>query len=193
MLKTLNKTTALIVIDLENDLIHPEGKLPLSAKMVIEAKVIDKANSAIHWARQHDVLVIFVRVGFSKNYVECPTVSPLFSYVQKTQALQLNTWGTEFAKNLDVRDDDIILTKHRVSAFYATSLQAILTARRIQQVMLCGVSTDFAIQTTAREAHDRDYYVSIVQDACAANSIDEHHNTIQLLEKFSTIINSNDL
>jgi nicotinamidase-related amidase len=193
MLKTLNKNTALVVIDLENDLIHLKGKLSLSAKMVAEAKIIEKANSAIHWARQQGVLIIFVRVGFSKNYVECPAVSPLFSYVQQAQALQLNTWGTEFDKNLDVRDDDIIITKHRVSAFYATSLQAILTARQIQQVVLCGVSTDFAIQTTAREAHDRDYYVSIIQDACAANSIDEHRNTIQLLEKFSTIINSSDL
>lgn len=193
MLETANKPTALIIIDLVNDLIHPEGTLPLSSKMVVETNVIDKANSAIRWAHQHDVLVIFVRVGFSKNYAECPSTSPLFSYVQKAQALQLNTWGTEFDKNLDITDGDLILTKHRVSAFYATPLQAILTARRIQQVMLCGVSTDFAIQTTAREAHDRDYQVSIIQDACAANSIDEHENTIQLLQKFSTIIYSSDL
>ena len=46
-------------------------------------------------------------------------------------------------------------------------------------------STDFAVQTTAREAHDRDYQVSIVQDACAANSIEEHHNTLQLLGNFA--------
>ena len=189
----LNANTALIVLDLENDLIHPEGKLALSSKMVVENRVISKANAVIQQARQCNALVIFVRVGFSQNYVECPVTSPLFSYVQQAQALQLNTWGTEFDKNLDVRENDVMITKHRVSAFYATSLQAILTARQIQQVILCGISTDFAVQTTAREAHDRDYRVSIVQDACAANSIEEHRNTIQLLEKFCTIVNSNNL
>jgi nicotinamidase-related amidase len=189
----LHNNTALIILDLENDLIHPEGKLALNAKMVVENGVIAKTNAAIQWARQRGALVIFVRVGFSQNYVECPTTSPLFSYVQQAKALQLNTWGTEFDKNLDVRENDIVITKHRVSAFYATPLQAILTARQIQQVMLCGVSTDFAVQTTAREAHDRDYRVSIVQDACAANSIEEHHNTIQLLEKFCTLVNSDHL
>ena len=189
----LNANTALIVLDLENDLIHPEGKLALNAKMVIENGVIAKANAAIQWARKHNALVIFVRVGFSQDYVECPTTSPLFSYVQQTQALQLNSWGTEFDKNLDLRENDVIITKHRISAFYATNLQAILSARQIQQVLLCGVSTDFAVQTTAREAHDRDYQVSIVQDACAANSIEEHHNTLQLLAKFCTMVDSNNL
>lgn len=188
-----HSNTALIVLDLENDLIHPEGKLALSAKMVVENNVIVKTNAAIQWARQNNALVIFVRVGFSRNYVECPTTSPLFTYVQQAQALQLNTWGTEFDKNLDVRENDVMLTKHRVSAFYANSLQAILTARKIQQVILCGVSTDFAVQTTAREAHDRDYRVSIVQDACAANSTEDHRNTLQLLEKFCTMVNSDNL
>ena len=189
----LHNNTALIVLDLENDLIHPEGKLARSAKMVVQNNVIAKTNAAIQWARQRGALVIFVRVGFSQTYVECSTTSPLFSYVQQVQALQLNTWGTEFDKNLDTRENDVVITKHRVSAFYATSLQAILTARQIQHITLCGVSTDFAVQTTAREAHDRDYRVSIVQDACAANSVEEHHNTIQLLEKFSTIVNSDNL
>jgi nicotinamidase-related amidase len=189
----LHHNSALIVLDLENDLIHPEGKLALSTKMVVENGVIAKTNTAIQWARQNNSLVIFVRVGFSQNYVECPTTSPLFSYVKQAQALQLNTWGTEFDKNLDVRENDVVITKHRVSAFYATSLQAILTATQIQQVILCGVSTDFAVQTAARDAHDRDYRVSIVEDACAANSIEEHRNTIQLLEKFCTIVNGNNL
>jgi nicotinamidase-related amidase len=189
----LNANTTLIVLDLENDLIHPEGKLPLNAKMVVENGVIAKTNAAIQWARQLNALVIFVRVGFSQDYVECPTTSPLFSYVQQAQALQLNSWGTEFDKNLDVRENDIIITKHRISAFYVTKLQAILSARQIQQVLLCGVSTDFAVQTTAREAHDRDYRVSIVKDACAANSIEEHCNTLQLLSKFCTMVDSNNL
>lgn len=193
MLDIVNKAPALIVLDLENDLIHPEGKLPLNAKMVADNHVIDKANTAIRWARQHDCLIIFVRVGFSKDYVECPTTSPVFSYAKQTQALQLHTWSTEFDKNLDVRQDDVIVTKHRISAFYATPLQAILSARRIQQVVLCGVSTDFAVQTTAREAHDRDYGVTIIQDACAGNSLEEHRNTLQLLGKFSTLMTSDDL
>ncbi len=69
--------------------------------MVIENSVIAKTNR-VQWARQHDALVIFVRVGFSQDYVECPTTSPLFSYVQQAKALQLNTWGTALDSHLDV-------------------------------------------------------------------------------------------
>lgn len=185
--------TALMVIDLQNDIIHPEGKLAGCAKMAADIRLIERANLAIHSARRNGWPIIFVRVGFSANYAECPTSSPLFSYVRQVQALQLNTWGAEFDKNLEIQPEDSIVTKHRVGAFYATSLQTILTAQHIQHLMLCGVSTDFAVQTIAREAHDRDYQVSIVQDACAANSVEDHQNTIKLLEKFTKIINSNDL
>ncbi len=185
--------SALIVIDLQNDIIHPDGKLGGCAKMAAETHLIEKVNSAIQSARSKNWLVIFIRVGFSADYVECPTTSPLFSYVQQAQALQLNSWGAEFHKHLGIQQEDTIVTKHRVGAFYGTSLPAILAANRIEHLALCGVSTDFAVQTIAREAHDRDYRISIIQDACAANSIEEHKNTIHLLEKFTHITNTCDL
>jgi len=185
--------SALMVIDLQNDIIHPNGKLAGCAKMAADIRLIEHANTAIRSARRNHWPVIFIRVGFSAHYTECSTRSPLFAYVRQVQALQLNTWGAEFDKNLDIQPDDSVITKHRVGGFYATRLPAILIAQHIQHVVLCGVSTDFAVQMTAREAHDRDYQVSIVQDACAANSLEDHHNTIKLLEKFTKIINSSDL
>lgn len=184
---------ALLVIDLQNDLIHANGKLAGCAKMAAEIHLIEKANMAIQSARKNGWRVIFIRVGFSAHYAECPTTSPLFAYVRQAQALQLNTWGAEWDENLEIQPEDIQVTKHRVGAFYGTSLPAILTAQQIQHLFLCGVSTDFAVQTIAREAHDRDYSVSIIQDACAANTKEDHQNTIHLLEKFTRIVDSHQL
>jgi nicotinamidase-related amidase len=185
--------SALCVIDLQNDLIHSEGKLAACSKMAIETRLIENANTAIFAARSKGYPIIFIRVGFSANYAECSITSPLFTYIKQMQGLQLDTWGAELHQQLDIQPEDIIVTKHRVGAFYATSLPAILTAKQIQHLMLCGVSTDFAVQTIAREAHDRDYQVSVIQDACAASHREEHRNTLQLLEKFTKIITSKDL
>ena len=87
----------------------------------------------------------------------------------------------------------MIITKHRISAFYATSLEAFLRANQIQHLILTGVSTDMAVQTTARDAHDRDYLVSIVSDACGSGSMDSHLSTLKELKQIASVIKSLDL
>src|SRR5215204_6418872 len=148
------KKTALLVIDFINDIVHPDGKITATADFVKKHDVINHANLVIAFARQHHFPIAFVKVGFSKNYLECPTNSPIFGQAKEMKAFELNTWGTEFHEKLNVQTDDFIITKHRVSAFYGTSLEAFLRANQIQNLILIGVSTDMAIQSTAREAHD---------------------------------------
>ena len=53
-----------------------------------------------------------------------------------------------------------------------------------------GVSTNMAVELTAREAHDRDYLVEIVEDACAARTKESHDISIKVLSSFSKIINT---
>jgi nicotinamidase-related amidase len=54
-------------------------------------------------------------------------------------------------------------------------------------VVLCGVSTVMAVQSTARDAHDRDYRVVIAEDACAAPTLKEHETSLQMLSQIATI------
>jgi nicotinamidase-related amidase len=188
----MNKS-AVLILDFINDIVHLKGKFTATANFVHEHHVIDCANKVISKARQQSIPLIFVRVGFSEGYLECPMNSPLFKKAKEYKALQLNSWGTEFYENLDYQPQDFVVTKHRVSALYATSLETFLKANQIQHLILTGVSTDMAVQTTAREAHDRDYNVTIVSDACGTESMEFHVCTLKALEHIATILTSNEL
>jgi len=189
----MTNKTALLVLDFINDIVHSKGKFTATAKFVHDYHVMDHANQVIEFARKNQIPIVFIRVGFSADYLECPPNSPVFGKAKKFQALQLNTWGTEFHEKLNVQPTDFVITKHRVSAFYATSLEAFLRPNQIQNLILIGVSTDMAIQTTAREAHDRDYKVIIVSDACGAGSVESHEFTLRELQRIATLTKSDEL
>lgn len=179
--------TALLVIDFINDIVHPKGKIATSASYLQEHRVLEQANQVIKVARQAKLPIAHVKIGFNATYLECPSQSPLLGKVKQLGALQLGTWGTEFHEKIEVQPDDFILIKKRVSAFYATTLDAFLRAQKINALILTGVSTDMAIQSTAREAHDRDYEVTIVEDACGAAHHAVHENAISQVARIATI------
>ncbi|HAT2714786.1 TPA: cysteine hydrolase [Aeromonas hydrophila] len=81
----------------------------------------------------------------------------------------------------------VVLTKPRVSPFYGTALEPALRANHIDHLYLCGVSTSWAIQAAAREGHDRDYAITILEDACAAADANEHHASLRLLGRIAEI------
>jgi nicotinamidase-related amidase len=85
---------------------------------------------------------------------------------------------------------DFDIVKHRVSPFYATSLEAILRAKGIERLILCGVSTNGVVHSGARDAHDRDYECIILEDCCAGVSEAEHEHAIACLGRYATILNS---
>src|SRR5689334_21718484 len=118
----------LLVMDFINEIVHEKGKAPSCAAYVKEHNVIAKANQAIQIARDKAGLIIFVKVGFSPEYYELPKTSPIFSGAQAKNAFKIGEWGTEFHEALDYKKSDAMLIKPRVSAFYATPLEAILRA-----------------------------------------------------------------
>lgn len=187
------KKSVLLVIDFINDIVDTKGKIAGAAEFVKDNHVIKNANQVIQFSRQNNIPAVFIKVGFHAGYPECPEHSPIFGYAKKQDALQLNTWGTEFHSTLNKNPDDLVIIKNRVSAFYATSLEAYLRANQIENLFICGVSTDMAVQLTAREAHDRDYKVTIIADACGAGSKENHENSLKLLQRIATIINTNEL
>lgn len=187
------KNTLLLVIDFINELANPKGRMPAIAEFIQSHRVIKNTNKAIAWAREKNHALAFVKVGFSKDYIECPKNSPMFSAAKAAGNLQLGEWGTEFLDELDYLPNDKMIIKHRVSALYGTDLETILKAKQIDTVVLCGLSTNMAIDTTARELHDRDYAVVILKDACAAGTKEAHDTSLTTLQRLSKVINVDQL
>lgn len=179
---------ALIVIDFINEIVHPDGKISASAAYVKEKNVIAKSNELIAKARKENDLLIFVKIAFQEDYSDCPAQSPIFGKAKEYQVLKLNAWGTEFHEDLAINENDIVVVKNRVSALCNTELEKILRENNIEHTVLCGVSTDMAIQTTARELHDRDFAVSIVANACGARDVEVHAQSLEQLSRIAKII-----
>jgi nicotinamidase-related amidase len=181
-----------LVLDMENDLVAeegPSGKGPLGAQ-VRGRGIIAKTAAAIAKARAAGVPIGYVRVGFSPDYRECPTTSVIFNGAKQHGLFKLGSWGTEVHKDLAPQPGDFDIVKHRVSPFYATSLEAILRAHGIQRIFCSGVSTVAVVQGTARDAHDRDYLVTVLEDCCAAASAEDHAAGIRALQRFATFTTS---
>lgn len=186
--------TALITIDFINDIVHPDGKIPSCAAMVAERGVLKNVNKVIAWAHEKNIPVIHVKVGFHPGYMNCPIQSPVFGSASKAQALRLGSWGTEFHPELAVAEQDFVDIKSRVSIFYATQLESVLRAKQMRHLILAGVSSNMAVEMAVREAHDRDYQVTVLADCCAAaNAVIHEQAMAGTMTRLSTVIQSNAL
>lgn len=186
-------STAFIAIDYIIDIMHPEGKIARSAAHAGQRDIIAKANQALAMAHSKGWLRVLVKVGFAKHYRDLPARSPMFGRAGQFGALQLGERGTEFHPDLKISGDHLVIVKPRVSAFYATPLEAILRANGVQRLIIAGVSSSWAVQSTARDAHDRDYEVCIAEDACAAGDESEHQASMALLKSIAQVVRVEDL
>jgi nicotinamidase-related amidase len=185
------KPTLFLVMDMMNDLVAEDGfNAQTYGIQVRQRGVLEQAARAIAAARAAGAKVGYVRVGFSHDYREAPANSPIFSGARNNGIFKLGTWGTEVHPALAPQEGDFDVVKHRVSPFYATSLEAILRANGIERIVLCGVSTNGVVHSGAREAHDRDYEVVILEDCCAGVTADEHMHAVACMGRYGTIVNS---
>jgi len=125
--------------------------------------------------------------------VNQPKTSPLFGGAHESGALAIGTPGTAFHPDIRADCADLVVIKPRVSAFYGTDLEAALRVRRVERVVLGGVSTAWAVQAAARDAHDRDYQVVVVEDLCSAATEAEHEASLEVLRRIATVVKAKEL
>lgn len=174
-----HSNTLLLAIDFINEICHPDGKIASCAEMVTRHHIVERVNKVITHARSHHIPVAHVKVGFQSNYANCPAQSPIFGKAPHAELLKLDSWGTEFLTGMDVRAEDFIIIKSRISPFYNTPLETLLHAKEIRHIVVAGVSTAHAVESTVREAHDRDYIVTVLGDCCATASDEIHAATLK--------------
>lgn len=184
-----------LVLDMMNDLVHADGPNGQAAygEQVRARDIVARTRVAIDKARTAGVAVGFVRVGFSPDYRECPPDSPIFSGARRNGIFKLGEWGTQTHPDLGQREDDFDIVKHRVSPFYATSLEAILRANGITRIYCSGISTNAVVQAMVREGHDRDYEIVVLEDCCCGLSTEEHEIAVKSFQRFCKLISSADV
>ena len=159
--------TALLVMDMQMGIL---GRLPQQG-----ASIIKKISEAINIAREKNILVIFVRIGFQKGMPEISSNNKIFSaYKNNMDDSQLSLF-MELHPDIGAKDNNIVVDKKRVSAFSGNSLEMILRAKNISHLVLGGVATGGVVLSTLREAFDKDYFLTVLSDGCTDNDEEVHH------------------
>ncbi|MFW0757764.1 isochorismatase family cysteine hydrolase [Pseudomonas sp. H11T01] len=181
-----------LVLDMQNDLVHPDGasgKSPLG-EQVRSREVIARTAAAIAKARAKGIPVAYVRVAFSDDHREANPNSQVFGPIARNGILKASTWGGAVHEALAPQPQDWDIVKHRVSPFYATRLELLLRREGIERIYCSGVSTQAVVQATVRDAHDRDFDVVVLEDCCASPSAQEHTNSMGSIARFCTSVSA---
>ena len=186
--------TALLAMDFENDIVHPDGAFKDFgfAKMVADNNVLDKAAQLLAAARGAGLTVIYVSVKFRPGYPERPANAGLWQGLHGATALVEGTWGTEIHEKVAPQAGEAVVTKRGVSAFHASDLEQILRTGRIGTLLLAGVATNFVVEGTARQACDLGYDTVIVGDCCASVSQEAHDASLTVAMPFLCTISNLD-
>lgn len=175
--------TALLVMDVQNDIVHIDGKLGGALgggkmpRLVAEKGVLESIARLIDKARSAGVPVIHVRHVYRPDYLDMPSNIAIFKVIKKIGALADGSWGAQIHDRLTPAPTDVVVDKTRISSFYASTLASFLEAQGITHLILTGIATDGVIDGTARDGADRGYYIFIPRDCCAATS-ENAHNTL---------------
>jgi nicotinamidase-related amidase len=84
----------------------------------------------------------------------------------------------EIVPEMGPRESDFVITKRQWGAFYGTELDLELRRRGITTMVLCGIATNFGVESTARFAFEYGYHQVFAEDAMSAFSAEEHAATI---------------
>jgi len=149
------RTTALIVVDMQNDFVRPEGKL-----FVPDAPAtVPKIQALLAFARQHGLFTVFTQ---DTHYPGDPEF-PIWG-----EHCVAGTWGWQIIDELAPREGELVLQKRRYDAFYGTPLDHELRLRKIEQLIICGTVASICVHYTAASAALRWYGVIIPVDATSA-------------------------
>ena len=128
-----------------------------------------RVASVLHHARAIGMTVIHIQVGFRPGLPEVSSRNALFGAIKSSeqhQRLFREPLGT-IPDPIAPQDDEVVITKHRISAFAGTDLAMILRANDIDTLILYGIATSGVVLSTLVEAADADYRVAVIGDCCA--------------------------
>lgn len=182
--------TSLVCIDFINEIVDVAGKLAGKGYHSFTQKhgTLKKLAKKQEEVRSAGGRVIHIRLGFENDYSDHPARSPLLGGARGAGILQIGTWSTEIHSTVAPGTGDIVLVKKRISAFYGTNLEATLRSLNCENLIIAGVATDIAVQSAARDAHDRDFAVQVAADLCAAASDEDHERALENLGKFAKVV-----
>jgi nicotinamidase-related amidase len=165
--------TALLVIDMQNDFVGREGAnwrwwqrraavepVDLTGMARLSEDVVRNVGALVETARVVGVPVVWSRT------VNTPQTNARFWLSENQILCQAGTWGAEIIPQFTPAAGELIVTKTRHSAFFATPLDSVLRRAGIETVVVTGTATHGCVESTVRDAMTLDYWTVVLGDCC---------------------------
>ncbi len=164
--------TALLLIDVINDLEFPEAKAMLRAAKKMARNLLRLKKRA----RQAGVPVIYVNDNFGKWKSDFR--------VTIEHCLGEKVRGREVARILQPEEDDYFVLKPKHSGFFSTTLETLLRYLGSKRLVLTGIAGNFCVLFTANDAYMRDFDLVVPRDCTVSNTARENEAALALMRKF---------
>jgi nicotinamidase-related amidase len=183
--------TAVVVIDMQRDFLQPGGfGEALGNDVSLLSAAIGPIKALLEGARKRKMLIIHTREGHRPDMSDAPPAkvergSPHLRIGAKGpmgRILIRGEPGHDIVPELYPREGEPIVDKPGKGAFYATDLHLILQDRRVQSLIVCGVTTEVCVHTTVREANDRGYRCIVPADCCGSYFPEFHEVGLKMIK-----------
>ena len=167
------EATALLVIDMQNDFLVPDGPLPAAGGMAL-VPVIAWRSGPGGPARP----VIFTQEAHRPGYQDFG----IERFFEPIHCVEGGT-GIDIVDGLAPEPSDLIVgAKRRYDAFLGTELDLVLRLHEIENLVVAGVDTDVCVSATVQHARNLDYRCLVLRDATAGTSVERHEAALVCLE-----------
>lgn len=178
------QTTALVLIDLQQGIVGRPSE-PRSG-----TEVVEKASRLAAKFRENGATVVLVRVAFHSDNHDA--LKPQADAPATVSGDRPSDWS-ELVPEIP-GTGDIVVTKRHWGAFYGTELDLQLRRRGIRTIVLAGISTNFGVESTARDAYERGYEQVFVEDVMTSVSAEAHEFTVKnILPRIGRVRSSEDV
>lgn len=170
-------TTALVVIDMQRDFLEPGGfGESLGNDVSLLQAAVPPIRAVLTAARGAGLLVVHTREGHKPDLSDAPPAklergelsARIGAPGPMGRILIRGEPSHGIVPALAPMRGEVVIDKPGKGAFYATDLGAVLAARRIATLLVCGVTTEVCVHATIREGNDRGYRCVAVGDGCAS-------------------------
>jgi biuret amidohydrolase len=171
------KTCALVIIDMQRDFVEPGGfGEALGNDVSLLRRAIAPTQGVLTAARKAGLAVIHTREGHRPDLYDLAPAKKARGRLKAGigdpgpmgRILVRGEYGHDIIDELKPIAGEPVIDKSGKGAFYATDFDALLKSRRIQQLIVCGVTTEVCVNTTVREANDRGYDCLVLEDCVAS-------------------------
>jgi biuret amidohydrolase len=143
----------------------------------VQARLLDAFRKA-------KAKVVYTLVTYQPGLPGVRPNSPLFRTLVENPTLLVGTPAVEVIDDVAPRPDEPVVRGQAASGFDGTALDTILRVAGVDTLVLAGIATDVAVESTARAAADRQYRTIVVSDACQADSDEAHARALDVLQKW---------